>query len=112
MESSYQALDIARKKQFSEHILSLICHSASYVLHAIAHVDEATAKDTDDVQQWDDRSKTFQKMNKAFHDWIVREDVIGGSIFGGTLPNSTRRKYRGEEELQVCNVIVSFTMHN
>ena len=84
-----------------------MCHSASYILHAIAQVDIATAKDSDDVQhaQWDSRrSKTFQDMKKALHEWIVREDVIGGSIFGGSIPQySLRRKYKGKEELQVHN---------
>ena len=105
VKSSYQVLDIARKENFSEHILPLVCESASYVLHAIAQVDKATSQDADKVPQWDSRSETFQKMKTAFHEWIAREGVIGGSLFGGTVPHSTRRKYRGKEELQVCNIL-------
>ena len=106
VKSSYQVLDIARKKKISEHILSLICESASYVLHAIAQVDKAASKDDDKVYtQWNSRSEIFQKMRSAFHDWITHEDIMGGSLFGGTIPHSTRRKYRGKEELKVCSVL-------
>ena len=105
MESSHQVFDFARKQKNSEYIFSLLCNSASYVLHAVARVDEATFKDVADVQQWDSRSKTFQKMKAALSEWIAREDVVGGSLFGGTIPQSTRRKYKGKEELQVCNIL-------
>ena len=105
VESSYQVFDYARKKKFSEHVFSLMCHSASYVLHAIAQVDEAASKDSDNMRWWDSRNKTLQKMKKALHEWIVCEDVIGGSVFGGSVPlYSFRRKYRGKEELQVYNL--------
>ena len=105
MELSCQVFNFARKAKNSEYIFSLLCNSASYVLHAIARVDEATSKDVDEVQQWESGSKTFQKMKTALHEWIAREDVIGGSLFGGTIPHSTTRKYRGKEELQVCNIL-------
>jgi hypothetical protein len=107
VESSHQVFDFARKAKDSECIFSLMCHSASYVLHAIAHVDEATIKDSEKVQhaQWNSRrSKIFQEMKKALYEWIVRDDVIGGSMFGGIVPQyNFRRKYKGKEELQVYN---------
>jgi hypothetical protein len=102
VESSYQVFDIARTKNVSEHTFLLMCHSASCILHAIAQVDEATSKSSNVVQQWNDRSKTFQKMKRALKEWIIREDVIGSCIFGG----SRRKYYRGKEELEVCNVLI------
>ena len=88
-----------------------MCHSASYVLHAIAQVDIATTEDSGDVQhaQWDSghRSKTFQAMKKALNEWIVRADVIGGPVFGGSVQQyNFRRNYKGKEELRVYNYIL------
>ena len=105
VESSHQVFDFARKAKNSEYIFSLMCDSASYILHAIARVDEVSSKNVDEVQQWNScGGETFQKMKKALHEWIVREDVIGGSMFGGSMPqHSLRRKYKGKEELQVHN---------
>ena len=104
MESSHQVFDLARKAKISEYTFSLMCNSASYVLHVIARVDEVSSKNVDEVQQWNScGGETFQKMKKALHEWIVREDVIGGSIFGGSMPQYSRRKYKGKEELQVHN---------
>jgi hypothetical protein len=112
VESSYHVFDRARNAKISELIFSLMCHSASFVLHAIAQVDEATTKDSENIQhaQWNNhRSKTFQEMEKALHDWIVRVDVIGGSVIGGSMQQySLRRKYKGKEELQVY---YSATLH-
>ena len=76
------------------------------MLCAIAQVDEATSKDIDDVQQWSGRSNMFQKMKNVLHEWIIREDVIGGYIFGG---GTNRKKFnRGKEELEVYNVLISY----
>jgi hypothetical protein len=108
VESSRQVFDFARKAKDSECFFSLMCHSASYVLHAIAHVDEATSKDSEKVQhaQWDTRrSKTFQEMKKGLHEWIVRDDVIGAYVFGGSMQYyNFRKKYKGKEELQVYTI--------
>ena len=108
MESSHQIFDFARKAKNSEYIFSLMCDSASYILHAIARVDEVSSKDVDEVQQWNScRDETFQKMKKALHEWIIREDVIGGYIFGGSVPQyGLRRKSKGKEELQVYTIIL------
>jgi hypothetical protein len=104
VESSYRVFDIARKKSLP---FLLMCHSASYVLHAIAQVDEATSKSSDDVQQWDhSRSEIFQKMKTALSKWIIREDVIGGYKFGGSIQHKWKG-YRGKEELEVCDVLIT-----
>ena len=102
VESSYQVFDIARKKNLS---FLLMCHSASCILHAIAQVDGEISRSSD-VQQWDNsKSKTFQKMRTALSKWIIREDVIGGYMFGGSI-QQRRKYYRGKEELEVCNVLI------
>ena len=111
VKSSYQIFEFAWKKEpTSELTLSLMCQSASYILHAIAHLDEVTTKDIDSVWQWDDRSKVFGQMKEALRKWIARTDVIGGSMFGGSVPQygrSTARKYKGDKELKVHQSVVT-----
>ena len=107
---SCQVFMFARKKEpVSDHSFSLMCQSASYVLYVVAKLDELTTNNIDSVWQQNDRSKVFNQMKEAIHEWIVRKDVIGGSMFGGSVPQygnkASSRKNRGKRELEVCSSI-------
>ena len=103
-KASYQIFEFARKREScSDHTLTLMCQSASYVLHVVARLDEIT--NIDSVWQWEDRSKVFGQLKESLREWIARSDVIGGSMFGGSVlqygSKQTARKNRGKRELQV-----------
>lgn len=106
VNSSCQIFDFAWKKEpTSESAFSLMCQSASYILHIVAKLDELTAKDLDSEWQWEDRTRVLKQMKEALAKWFARKDVIGGSIFGGDVSEyyykTTTRKNRGKRELQV-----------
>ena len=113
-KASYQIFEFAWKKEpTSDNILDLMCHSASYVLHVVAALDEVTEKTVDSPWQWEDRSKLFGQMKKSLHEWIARKDVIGGSMFGGSIPRYDRpgvRKNRGKRELKVYCILLHVTI--
>ena len=104
---SYQVFDFARLNKPTDYVLSMLSVSASYVLHVIARLDAVTTNTT----QWpqDEKSKVFANMKEALRQWIVRKDVIGGSMFGGSIPQRGSRsiawKDKGKKELQVCIIV-------
>ena len=107
---SCQVFIFARKKEpVSDHSFFLMCQSASYVLYVVAKLDELTTNNIDSEWQWDDRRKVFDQIKEAIHKWIVRKDVVGGSMFGGSVPQygnkASSRKNRGKRELEVCSSI-------
>lgn len=81
-----------------------MCQSASYVLYVVAKFDGIT---TNYAWQLKDRDELFYQMKVSLSEWIVRQDVVGGSSFGGNIPRSelkmlTKFNNRGERELVVC----------
>ena len=51
-----------------------------------------------------DRDKVIQNISKLLKHWITDSRVIGGSIFGGTVPlyyTHTRTNWKGKAELKV-----------
>ena len=114
-KASHQIFEFSRKREpFSDSTLDLLCQSASYVLHVVAKFDEVTAKETDSAWQLD-RSELFDQMKVSLSEWIARQDVIGGSSFGGNIPkydSRTLRRNKGEGELAVCQTFLGFFFHN
>ena len=104
-KASCQIFEFARTREpFSDSTLDFMCQAASYVLHVVAKFDEVTAKDIESAWQLEDRNKIFNQMKVSLHEWIIRQDVIGGSSFGGNIPKyggRTLRGNRGKRELQV-----------
>ena len=104
LNSAYQMFDFARKMEPPEHAFSLLCHAASYLLYAIAQIDEAA---TNDDSSWKDtRGEIIRRLKEALREWIVRGDVIGGSVFGRAVlqyNTSIKGQYKGKEELQVSH---------
>lgn len=105
VKSSYQLFEFAVTLKFTSSLLSLIAESASYVLHVIARLDTVTKKNINSEWQWEERNDIFTKMNKALHSWIVKREVIGGSMFGGSVPQygavSSNWQQKGKQELKV-----------
>lgn len=113
-KASRQIFEFARTREtFSDCTLDLMCVSASYVLHVVAKFDEVTAKES--AWQLEDRSKVFDQMKVSLGEWISRQDVIGGSSFGGSMPKHggrVLRGNRGERELLVYQTLFIISNDN
>ena len=89
----------------SDDVVSLIGESVSNVLQVITQLDTHSSKDC----EWhcSKRGKVLGCTKKAIHDWIVDKNVIGGSVFGSTVPMgkfgdpSSSWKQKGKKELMV-----------
>jgi hypothetical protein len=105
-QASHQIFEFSSKREpFSNSTIDLMCQSASYVLHIVAKFDEVTIQDINCAWQLEDRCKLFDQMKVCLSKWIVRQDVIGGSSFGGNIPRyeyETVTRNHGERELVVC----------
>lgn len=101
--ASYDIFEFATKREpCSDHSLTLMCQSASYILHVVARLDEVT--NIDSAWQWEDKKKVLDQLKKSLSEWITRNDVVGGSMFGGSVPQygkHTVTKNRSKRELQV-----------
>ena len=104
-QASHQIFEYSRKREpISDSTIALLCQSASYVLHVVAKFDAVTSKDTTSTWQLEDRSELFDQLKISLCEWIVREDVVGGSSFGGNIPRydcKTATTNQGERELVV-----------
>ena len=112
-KASCEIFEFARNMEpFSDNTLELMCITASYILHVVTKFDEMISKEN--PRQLEERGKVFSQMKVSLGKWIARQDVIGGSSFGGNIPkygNRTLRGNRGKRELQVCALILSFTQY-
>lgn len=109
MKSIQKIFDFAVKFALSDAALSLLIESASCILHAIAQLDKVSNSDSE--WQWEERSQVFTSISKTLQSWIVKGSVIGGTMFGGSIPSYGKEtpwwKDKGKRELQVHMGIVT-----
>ena len=94
--------NFTRMKSSSEHIVTLLSNSIGLILHTIARLDAVT--DEESGWQWEDRGNILDSIEKALRSWIADKKVIGGSMFGGSVPSYGNPlaawKSKGKIELQ------------
>ena len=102
MNTSYQLFEFVLTLKPSEHTLSLLIASASYMLHVISRLN--TLSTGDNEWPWgEERYKVFSVIKEQLRSWIVKRQVIGGSMLGGSAPSygGSLSTWKGKKELQV-----------
>lgn len=83
------------------HCVDVLKSSISLALLAVSQLK--TLYPNDEKHQEDKIIAHFDKLKCILCEWIVSCDVIGGSLFGGSLPSSTS-SWKHKEELEVMYV--------
>ena len=88
-------------KSHTPHHVDVLKASISLILFAVAQLK---ADRRDEVTK-----KTFAGLNTSLWHWITDRDVIGGSVFGGSLPikDSAMGMWKPKEELDLWQSLLS-----
>ena len=95
----YRELTVKLKSHTPHHV-DVLKASISLILFAVAQLK---------ADRRDKVTKTFAALNTILWRWITDRDVIGGSIFGGSLPikESAMGMWKPKEELDLWQSLLS-----
>jgi len=94
-------------KTCTSHCVDVLKASISLILFAIAELKVLLPSDKT-YQKDEIIAKRFANLKDSLWHWIVCSKVIGGSVFGGTLPvqSSSSSSWKTKEELVVIPVVI------
>ena len=94
-------------KTCASHCVDVLKASISLILFAIAEL-KALLPSNKTYQKDEIIAKRFGNLKDSLWHWIVCSNVIGGSVFGGTLPvqSSSSSSWKKKEELEVITVVI------
>lgn len=108
--SSYQLFRYFLNYVPSNLVLPMLITTASYVLFTISRLDAICP--SDNKRQWEEhRINTFRVIKEDLRSWIVNKHVVGGSLFGGSVP-SKKSSWKGKRELEVQSLHACMCMSN
>ena len=92
----YQRLTIMLKS-CTPHYVEVLKTSISLILFAVAQLSRCSSDEKDEIIK-----EAFAHLKGTLREWIVDRKVIGGSVFGGSLPTYYfSGKWKAKEELEV-----------
>ena len=92
----YRRLTIMLNGRF-QHYVEVLKASLSLILFAVAHLKICPNEEKDEISK-----EAFARLKGILWDWIVDRKVIGGSVFGGSLPSHYfSGGWKAKEELEV-----------
>lgn len=96
-----------KTKTCTSHCVDVLKASISLILFAIAELKAHLPSDKT-YQKDEIIAKHFASLKGYLWHWIVCREVIGGSVFGGTLPvqSSSSSSWKIKEELEVITVVI------
>ena len=110
MESSISIFEhFSKLRAPSDHIVALLAKSSLLTLCAVAKLDAVTEEESSWKSQ--KRREIFGKLQLGLQAWIVDKNVIGGNMFGGSVPGYgsgiSQWKDTSKTELQVGAIVNS-----
>ena len=86
----------SKLEETAEHSLELLVTSLKCVFKSASFLITVMSDNYNEAKK--NIEHVFQGIHKAMKEWIAKPEVIGGSIFGGTV---TTPKWKGKQELKV-----------
>lgn len=84
-------------KSCSQHYVAVLKASLSLILFAVAQLKICPSEEKDEIIK-----EAFARLKGILWEWIVDRKVIGGSVFGGSLPSYYfSGGWKAKEELEV-----------
>lgn len=90
-------------KTCTPHCVNVLKASISLILYVVVQLKALYPSD-EKHQKEEIIAGIFDRLNVILWEWIVDREVIGGSVFGGTLPVNSSSSWKAKEELKVIKV--------
>jgi len=87
-------------KTCTPHCVDVLKASISLILYAVAQLKALYPDD----EKYPIITRAFASLKGTLWEWIVDRAVIGGSVFGGTLPTRYYSSWKRKEELEVIRI--------
>ena len=100
----------SKMKALADHIVTLLAKSSLLTLCVVAQLD--AVNDQESQWQCQEREAILDRLQRGIKGWIADKGVIGGSMFGGSVPlygSAMQWKDKSKKELHVCQLSIIFT---
>jgi len=90
-------------KTCTPHCVDVLKASISLILYAVAQLKALYPDD----EKYPIITRAFASLKGTLWEWIVDRAVIGGSVFGGTLPTRYYSSWKRKEELELWQSLLA-----